>query len=104
MAKPHVLIVEDDKSLSDVLAYNLQDAGFEVSVARDGQDGQPQPQPQPLKGSRDQLIHYKLNYKSINQSQNQNFERTIDLVLPSSSGPLYTPHLLSLKSLNLSCR
>lgn len=39
MAKSHILVVEDDKSLADVLAYNLAQAGFEVSVARDGQDG-----------------------------------------------------------------
>ena len=38
MAK-HVLVVEDDRSLADVLEYNLKDAGYEVSVARDGQDG-----------------------------------------------------------------
>lgn len=39
MAKSHILVVEDDKSLADVLAYNLVQAGFEVSVARDGLDG-----------------------------------------------------------------
>ena len=39
MAKSHVLVVEDDKSLADVLAYNLDQAGYEVSIARDGQDG-----------------------------------------------------------------
>lgn len=39
MAKSHILVVEDDKSLADVLVYNLEHAGYEVSVARDGQDG-----------------------------------------------------------------
>jgi len=39
MAKSHVLVVEDDKSLADVLTYNLDQAGYQVSVARDGQDG-----------------------------------------------------------------
>lgn len=39
MGKPHVLVVEDDKSLADVLSYNLAESGYEVSVARDGQDG-----------------------------------------------------------------
>ena len=39
MAKLHILIVEDDKSLADVLEYNLAQAGYEVSVARDGKDG-----------------------------------------------------------------
>lgn len=33
-----VLIVEDDRALADVLSYNLAQAGYEVSVARDGQD------------------------------------------------------------------
>ena len=39
MVKTHVLVVEDDKSLADVLSYNLDQAGYDVSVARDGQDG-----------------------------------------------------------------
>lgn len=39
MTKHHVLIIEDDRSLSDVLSYNLDQAGYTVSVARDGQDG-----------------------------------------------------------------
>lgn len=39
MPKSHILVVEDDKSLADVLEYNLAHAGFEVSVARDGRDG-----------------------------------------------------------------
>lgn len=39
MAKSKVLIVEDDDSLADVLAYNLTQGGYEVSRARDGRDG-----------------------------------------------------------------
>ncbi|WP_425397122.1 winged helix-turn-helix domain-containing protein [Aeoliella sp.] len=39
MAKPSVLIVEDDRSLADVLDYNLRQDGYETIVARDGQDG-----------------------------------------------------------------
>lgn len=39
MAKSKVLIVEDDRSLADVLAYNLTQAGYDVSVANDGQEG-----------------------------------------------------------------
>ncbi|MCG8651694.1 MAG: response regulator, partial [Pirellulales bacterium] len=39
MAKHQVLIIEDDRSLSDVLSYNLEQAGYAVSVAHDGQDG-----------------------------------------------------------------
>ena len=39
MAKSHVLVVEDDKSLADVLVYNLEQSGYQVSIARDGQDG-----------------------------------------------------------------
>ncbi len=38
MAKK-VLVIEDDRSLADVLAYNLKRAGYEVLLARDGQDG-----------------------------------------------------------------
>lgn len=39
MAKSHVLVIDDDRSLADVLKYNLEQAGYLVSVARDGRDG-----------------------------------------------------------------
>jgi two-component system, OmpR family, phosphate regulon response regulator PhoB len=39
MAKPRVLIIEDERDMIDVLTYNLQREGFEVSVAHDGQEG-----------------------------------------------------------------
>jgi DNA-binding response OmpR family regulator len=39
MAKGKVLIIEDDRSLAEVVAYNLQQAGYDVLVAHDGQDG-----------------------------------------------------------------
>jgi two-component system phosphate regulon response regulator PhoB len=39
MSSKRILIVEDDRSLVDVLAYNLDQVGYMVSVARDGQDG-----------------------------------------------------------------
>jgi len=39
MAKSKVLIIEDDRSLSEILEYNLQKAGYEVSRAHDGRDG-----------------------------------------------------------------
>ncbi|MCA9185330.1 MAG: winged helix-turn-helix domain-containing protein [Planctomycetales bacterium] len=39
MAKPRVLLVEDDQSLSDILSYNMRQASYDVVVARDGQDG-----------------------------------------------------------------
>lgn len=39
MAKQHILIVEDDRSLSDVLAYNVGQAGYSVTVAHDGREG-----------------------------------------------------------------
>jgi DNA-binding response OmpR family regulator len=44
MSKPKILIVEDDRSLADVLRYNLQQAGYEVIMASDGQDGLAQAQ------------------------------------------------------------
>ena len=37
MAKPRVLIVEDDPSLLDVLDYNLQQEGYGTRLASDGQ-------------------------------------------------------------------
>jgi DNA-binding response OmpR family regulator len=39
MAKPLVLIVEDDRSLADVLDYNLRQDGYDTLVARDGHEG-----------------------------------------------------------------
>ena len=39
MARPRILIVEDERSLVEVLAANLEHEGFEVLIARDGQDG-----------------------------------------------------------------
>ncbi|MEE2641676.1 MAG: response regulator [Planctomycetota bacterium] len=39
MAGTRMLIIEDDRSLSDVLVYNFQQEGFEVTRALDGQDG-----------------------------------------------------------------
>lgn len=39
MPPAKVLIIEDDRSLADILSYNLKNAGYDVSVAKDGQDG-----------------------------------------------------------------
>jgi two-component system phosphate regulon response regulator PhoB len=39
MARPRILIIEDERGLTDVLTYNLEREGFEVAVAHDGQEG-----------------------------------------------------------------
>jgi two-component system phosphate regulon response regulator PhoB len=39
MARPRILIIEDERSLTDVLAYNLQREGYDTLVAHDGQEG-----------------------------------------------------------------
>ncbi len=39
MAKSKILIIEDERSLAEVLAYNLRREGFEVLSASDGRDG-----------------------------------------------------------------
>ncbi len=44
MPKERVLVIEDDRALADVLMYNLRQAGYDVIVARDGQDGLQQAQ------------------------------------------------------------
>ena len=36
--KPRVLIVEDETALVELLRYNLEQAGFRVSVAYDGEE------------------------------------------------------------------
>jgi two-component system phosphate regulon response regulator PhoB len=39
MARPRILIIEDERALTDVLSYNLQREGYDVVVAHDGQEG-----------------------------------------------------------------
>ena len=39
MSKPKVLVIEDERALTEVLAYNLEREGFEALIAHDGQDG-----------------------------------------------------------------
>jgi two-component system phosphate regulon response regulator PhoB len=39
MARTRVLIVEDERALTDVLVYNLEREGYEALVAYDGQEG-----------------------------------------------------------------
>ncbi len=39
MPKAKILIVEDDRSIAEILEYNLQREGYEVSRAHDGRDG-----------------------------------------------------------------
>src|SRR6266849_2128132 len=39
MTKQRILIIEDERALTDVLTYNLQREGYETIVAHDGQEG-----------------------------------------------------------------
>jgi two-component system phosphate regulon response regulator PhoB len=39
MANPRILIIEDERGLTDVLTYNLQREGYDTIVAHDGQEG-----------------------------------------------------------------
>jgi two-component system phosphate regulon response regulator PhoB len=39
MTRQRILIIEDERALTDVLSYNLQREGFETTVAHDGQEG-----------------------------------------------------------------
>ncbi len=39
MPPRRVLIIEDERALTDVLSYNLQREGYETTVAHDGQEG-----------------------------------------------------------------
>ena len=39
MPKPKILVIEDERALVEVLAYNLERDGFEVLVSHDGEDG-----------------------------------------------------------------
>src|SRR5262245_33682882 len=44
MPKARILIVEDDRTLTEVLVYNLKQVGYEVLTASDGKDGLTQSQ------------------------------------------------------------
>jgi len=39
MARMRILIIEDERALTEVLVYNLEREGYEVIVAHDGQEG-----------------------------------------------------------------
>jgi two-component system phosphate regulon response regulator PhoB len=39
MARPRILIIEDERALTDVLTYNLQREGYDTMIAHDGQEG-----------------------------------------------------------------
>jgi two-component system phosphate regulon response regulator PhoB len=39
MAKPRILIIEDERALIEPLSYNLEREGFEIAAAHDGLDG-----------------------------------------------------------------
>jgi two-component system, OmpR family, phosphate regulon response regulator PhoB len=39
MAQPRILIIEDERGLTDVLTYSLQREGYDTVVAHDGQEG-----------------------------------------------------------------
>jgi two-component system phosphate regulon response regulator PhoB len=47
MAKPRILIIEDERALTKVLTYNLEREGYETIVAHDGQEGLRKAQTQP---------------------------------------------------------
>ena len=38
-SQPHVLVVEDDDAIREVLGYNLEAEGFRASLAADGEEG-----------------------------------------------------------------
>jgi len=39
MSKPRILIIEDERALTEVLVYNLAREGYETIIANDGQEG-----------------------------------------------------------------
>ena len=38
--QPHVLVVEDEDALAELLQYNLKKEGFRVSMAADGEEAE----------------------------------------------------------------
>src|SRR2546430_1097523 len=47
MAKPRILIIEDERGLTEVLTYNLQREGYDTMVTHDGLEGLRKAQTQP---------------------------------------------------------
>src|SRR4051794_8448376 len=47
MSRPRILIIEDERALTKVLAYNLEREGYEAVGAHDGQEGLRRAQTQP---------------------------------------------------------
>src|SRR5437016_2930252 len=39
MSRPRILVIEDERALTDVLTYNLEREGYDPIVAHDGQEG-----------------------------------------------------------------
>src|SRR5262249_40761091 len=39
MTRPRILLIEDERALTDVLAYNLRREGYDTVVAHDGREG-----------------------------------------------------------------
>ena len=39
MGKPRILLIEDERGLTDVLTYNLNREGYETLVSHDGVEG-----------------------------------------------------------------
>jgi two-component system phosphate regulon response regulator PhoB len=39
MTRPRILMIEDERALTEVLSYNLEREGYETVVAHDGQEG-----------------------------------------------------------------
>src|SRR6266404_4542314 len=39
MPRPRILIIEDERALTEVLTYNLQREGYDTTVVHDGQEG-----------------------------------------------------------------
>lgn len=39
MARPRILIIEDERALTEVLKYNLEREGYDVTISYDGQEG-----------------------------------------------------------------
>lgn len=48
MARPRILIIEDERALTKVLCYNLEREGYETVVAHDGLEGLRRAQTQPV--------------------------------------------------------
>lgn len=71
MSKAHILVVDDEKPIVDIIKFNLEKEGYKVTASYDGED-------------------------ALNRIKNENFDMVLlDVMLPKLDGFLYAKRSVS---------